>query len=303
MTRGSELGSISRRRRLELGLSQSRIADAVGVSPLQVGRWERGEDIPDPSVVGVLVEVLDLGPETAEIWLASAEAQILSLEIGDDPLAPPLTVVEADPWSTPPERRIAPPVLDREAIIGKRNGRGMSLATTVVPITTGVPDASLERLLKRKVRSDERRLRREMIASHREERVRATAETRLRLAEEAMAAVAANRTPLPAPPETRQPTPVPAGAANTGVVFPVPDTKRGSERVTYRGVGEVPAGRYRFIYSFRLIGTIAALIVLAGLLWWAIGSLGDGLGAVMDLLRGGEESLQNPEAAGIIRSG
>ena len=95
-----------------------------------------------------------------------------------------------------------------------------------------------------------------------------------------------------------RPVAAPAGAANTGAVFPVPDTKRGSERVTYQGVGEVPANRERFLYTLRIVGTAAALVAGAGLLWWAFGSLGDGLGAVFDLLRGGEES---PDAIGTLR--
>ena len=123
MTRGSELGRMARSRRLELGVSQSRIADSLGVSTLQVGRWERGEDVPDPSLIRALADALDLGPDTAAAWLAGADTQILSVEIVDDPLAPPLTVVESgvdsDPWSTPPEKRISPPRLDRPALVGK----------------------------------------------------------------------------------------------------------------------------------------------------------------------------------------
>jgi len=304
MARGSELGRAARLRRLELGVSQSRVADALGVSPLQVGRWERGEEVPDPSRIRALADALDLGPDIADAWLASANAQILSVEIVDDPLVPPLTVVEngldPDPWSAPPGRRISPPKLDRAALIGRRNGNGKVSATAVLPITANVPDASLERLLKRQARSDERRLRREMIAARREERAQTTAETRLRLAEEA---VAARRAPLPTPPPNRQPAPAPAGSANTGSVFPVPDAKRGSERVTYRGLGEVPAGHDRFTYNARLLGTLLVLVVLTGLLWWAVGSLGDGLGAVLDLFRGGGESMQAPGVAGLILGG
>jgi len=308
MARGSELGRAARLRRLELGVSQSRVANALGVSPLQVGRWERGDEVPDPTRARALAEALDVGPDIADAWLASANAELLSVEIVDDPLVPSLTVVEngldSDPSSAPPERRISPPRLDRAALIGRRNGNGNpngnGSVVAVPPITANVPETSLERVLKRQARSDERRLCREMIAARREERTRTTAETRLRLAEEA---VAARRAPLPTPPPGRQPAPAPAGSANTGSVFPVPDAKRGSERVTYQGLGEVPAGHDRFTYNARLIGTILVLVVLTGMLWWAVGSLGDGLGAVLDLFRGGGESMQAPGVAGLILGG
>jgi len=318
MTRRSELGRTTRRRRLELGVSQSRIADAIGVSPLQVGRWERGEDLPEPTQMRALAEALELEPDAAETWLAVAESHVLSVEIVGDPLVPPLMVVEdgleADPWSTPPEQRVSPPRLDRQALIGTRKGSSRSNgnekirrtngsgSTGVVPITANAPNAALERLLRRQARRDERRLRRQMIAARREELARTTAESRMRRAEEAESA---RRAPLPAGPKfvARRSAPAPAGAANTGVVFPVPDTRRGSERVTYEGIGEAPESRDRLTYVVRLLGTITALVILGGLLWWAVGSLGDGLGAVMDLLRGGGDSLPAPDTAGLVLRG
>ncbi len=305
MARGSELGRTLRRRRLELGMSQSGVADAIGVSPLQVGRWERGDGAPDPSQARSLAETLDAGPETAELWLAAAEAQVLSIEIVNEPLAPPVAAgpdLSSDPWSTPPEKRISPPHLDRAALIGRRNGNGGGKvsATAVVPITTGTPDASIERLLRRRARSDERRLRRQMLASHRVEQMQAIAETRLQQVE---ASAAARKGLLPMPPSARMQAPPPAGAANTGVVFPVPDTKKGSERVTYQGVGETSPRQDRLTYLFRVIATVVVLVVLAWLLWWAMGSLGDGLRSVLNLFRGGEESLRVPEVAGLILSG
>ena len=46
-----------------------------------------------------------------------------------------------------------------------------------------------------------------------------------------------------------------------------------------------------------MVGTVVALVAGAALLWWAFGSLADGLGAVFDLFRGGEES---PGAIGAV---
>jgi hypothetical protein len=256
--------------------------------------------------VRALADALELGPDTVQTWLAAAEAQVLSIEIVSEPLAPPLVIMESDdegdPWSTPPEKRIVPPRLDRAALIGKGNGRGGgSVSTTaVVPVTTPAPDAAIERLLRRQARDDERRVRREMLASHRVERAQVAAATRH---PQPQVSPAARRGPLWMPRQADRSAPPPAGAANTGSVFPVPDTKKGSERVTYEGVGETAAQRDRLTYLFRVIGTIVALVILAGLLWWAMGSLGAGLRAILDLLKGGEESLRAPEVAGLILSG
>lgn len=295
MTRGSELGRWARRRRLELGMSQSRIAEIVGVSPPQVGRWERGEDVPNPSQMRALATALDMGLDTAEALFDEVGARTLRVEIVAEPLAPPEEPRDdglvGDPWSAPPEKRIPAPRLNRAALIGRRTDPVGAAGSTVavIPITPATPDPSIERLLKRQARSDERRLRRELTASNREEVVKTTAETRIQTAA---------RTQSGARPV--RPVPAPAGAANTGSVFPVPDTKRGSERVTYHGVGEVPANRERFLYTLRVVGTIAALVIGAGLLWWAFGSLNEGLGAVFDLFRGGEES---PDAIGMFGLG
>jgi transcriptional regulator with XRE-family HTH domain len=280
------LGRSARRRRLELGVSQSRIAAMVGVSPVQVGKWERGEDAPTPAQMRALATALDMGPGAAESWLDEVGARTLKVEIVAEPLAPPEQPIGdglvGDPWSAPPEKRISAPRLDRAALMGRRNlaataegpGNGSGSTVDVIPITPVIPDPAMERLLKRQARHDGRRLRRKLTASHRGEAVKTTAGSRIQKVT-----------------RPERPVPAPAGAANTGSVFPVPDTKRGSERVTYQGVGKVPAERERLLYALRVVGTVAALVAGVGLLWWAFGSLGDGLGAVLDLFRGGEESL------------
>jgi hypothetical protein len=51
----------------------------------------------------------------------------------------------------------------------------------------------------------------------------------------------------------------------------------------------------------RVLLTLAVLVLLAGLLWWAVGSLGDGFGAIFDLLRGEPEgSPGGPQALPLI---
>lgn len=295
MARGSELSHGIRRRRTALGMSQSRVGAALGVSPLQVGRWERGEDVPDPSQVKGLASVLGADDATREAWIDEAERSVLPVRIVRAaptrvPTVAPAPPPDGDPWSTPPEHRVAPPRLDRAALIGRRAAGGTTANGTNGNGSggdVGTGAGSGERSLRRAARRDERRVRRELTLAHRERRAVAAVAAHRRIVEEA----AARTGPLPMPARA----PAPAGSANTGAVFPVPDTKRGSERVTYEGLGEVPPQRERLLYVLRLVGTVAALVVLAGLLWWAVGSLGDGLGAVVDLLRGGGGSDAPPE--------
>ena len=233
MANGSDWGRAARRRRLDMGLSRNRVAVTVGVPVSLVGRWERGEEKPDPDHSAALARLLGMettgpgtGPERA------SPPPVVSVEIlaGGLP-APPSGMtpserrgLDADPWSTPPERMVPPPRLDRGALVVGRSGRNGAAVTSQVK----APDAS---------------------------------------------------------PRRRQ-APPPGGAANTGTVFPVPDSRTGSERVTYRGEGRVSAGRERFTYRIRFTATIAALVALGLLLWWALGSLDDGFGAVLDLIRG-----------------
>jgi hypothetical protein len=59
----------------------------------------------------------------------------------------------------------------------------------------------------------------------------------------------------------------------------------------------------RLTYPLRIAGTIAALLVLAGALWWAVSSLGNGLSEALDLLRGGDEPMSLTGAIGLLPPG
>jgi transcriptional regulator with XRE-family HTH domain len=285
MSSRSALGSGLRRRRLDLRVGEKAIADTLGVSTLQIGRWERGEEIPAFDHMQRLVDVLDPDPETARVWLTEARP-VRPIEMvpeggGRRPAVAVRGPGGGDPWSTPPERRIAAPRLDREALVvrpARKAEHDTGEAPALVLLQTGVTP-SIDRLLKRQARRDERRFRRQLSASERAVRAESAAAARLQ---------AARREETAAPPAPAAPAldPAPAGAANTGVVFPVPDTRTGSERVTYQGIGDAPAPSDRMIYAVRKAATASVLAVLAGLLWWAFAALGDGVGAVFDLLRG-----------------
>jgi len=44
--------------REKLGLSQAKFANAVNVSPQAVGKWERGESLPDIFMLGAIAQVI-----------------------------------------------------------------------------------------------------------------------------------------------------------------------------------------------------------------------------------------------------
>jgi hypothetical protein len=130
-----------------------------------------------------------------------------------------------------------------------------------------------------------------------------TAERRRIRAEEAEAArrqverearqVRTGPLPMAVPGQLAAQVAAPAGAANTGSVFPVPDTRKRSEMVTYHSVEGGTGTDERLTYATRVLMTIAVLVGLAGLLWWAVGAFGDGIGSVLDLFRS-EETEPDP---------
>jgi transcriptional regulator with XRE-family HTH domain len=275
MADGSGFGREVRGRRLELGMSQSRVAEAVGVPIVQIGRWERGEDVPDPARASALAQALDVDPDRAGTWLLSANpADTGSVDITDKN--------RFSGHSAPPPT-------------------GSASSAAVVPVIAESPNSSVERALRRRARRDERRLRRELTVDRRQVREQVAAEERRRTSAEG-AAIRSGTLPMPPGPR-RRPAPAPAGTANTGSVFPVPDTKTGSERVTYQGLSRMSDRQSRLTYPLRIAGTIAALLVLAGALWWAVSSLGNGLSEALDLLRGGDEPMSLTGAIGLLPPG
>lgn len=73
--------------RKELGLSQEQLAEALGVSRNTIGRWERGEYIPNADKV------------------AELERMLVQLE------APAVSADTPEPEDTPPKEAEAPPVV------------------------------------------------------------------------------------------------------------------------------------------------------------------------------------------------
>ena len=67
-----EMGRDLRTRRRARGMTQARLAGMVGVRPLVLGRWERGERVPTRAQVHRLAEILDVDPAVAAAWTETA---------------------------------------------------------------------------------------------------------------------------------------------------------------------------------------------------------------------------------------
>lgn len=53
-------GALIRRLRLELGITQQKLADKLGVTDKAVSKWERGIGCPDPSILPLLADILNV---------------------------------------------------------------------------------------------------------------------------------------------------------------------------------------------------------------------------------------------------
>ena len=78
-----------RARRLELGISAVRVADSLGVRLSEVGRWERGDALPDPMRWRLLAQMLHLDEEVP-LWVEPrqtdpGEVDVVIDLIGADP--------------------------------------------------------------------------------------------------------------------------------------------------------------------------------------------------------------------------
>jgi transcriptional regulator with XRE-family HTH domain len=66
---GEELRACRRAR----GIPRAALAQALATRPVIIGRWERGEAVPNPDQARALAALLDLPAEAAADWLSAAE--------------------------------------------------------------------------------------------------------------------------------------------------------------------------------------------------------------------------------------
>src|SRR3972149_1994306 len=79
-----------RARRLELGISAVRVADSLGVRLTEVGRWERGEALPDPMRWRLLARMLHIDEEVP-LWIAPRQSEPDEVDVVID-------LIGADPF-------------------------------------------------------------------------------------------------------------------------------------------------------------------------------------------------------------
>jgi len=103
----AEMGGDLRARRRARGMTQARLAGMVGVRPLVLGRWERGEAVPTRDQIRLLAETLDVDPAVAVAWAETA---------GRADRTEPSTAVRivqalggSDPWGDLPSPIVATP--------------------------------------------------------------------------------------------------------------------------------------------------------------------------------------------------
>jgi len=136
-----DFGVLVRRRREELGLSPSRVAELVGRAPGTVRAWEKGQAVPgDAGVLRSLAAVLALDEDVlfglagvhpaAERPAPTVEEALASLAAGDEP--PPDTSGEPapEPVSLPTTRGSSVP-----AAMGERAVRAATAASAALGVT------------------------------------------------------------------------------------------------------------------------------------------------------------------------
>lgn len=154
-----DFGVLVRRRREELGLSPSRVAELVGRAPGTVRSWEKGQAVPgDAGVLRSLAAVLALDEDvlfglagvhpTAERPAPTVEEALASLAAGDEP-PPDASAPPPDPASVPTLR----PGSSAPAGVGERAAKAATAASTALGVTgrrvrelTAVAAASARRL-------------------------------------------------------------------------------------------------------------------------------------------------------------
>ena len=100
---GAELARTLRERRRALGLTRTRLADRSGIPAVDLGKWERGEDVPNPDQIGLLADAVGLDDEETQAWLDA----VITVDITDPEIAVEL-VEGTGPPANPFSQRLRP---------------------------------------------------------------------------------------------------------------------------------------------------------------------------------------------------
>ncbi len=99
----TELARTLRERRRALGLTRTRLADRSGIPAVDLGRWERGEAVPNPDQIGLLADAVGLDDEETQAWLDAA----ITVDLTDPEIAVEL-IEPSGPPANPFSQRLTP---------------------------------------------------------------------------------------------------------------------------------------------------------------------------------------------------
>ncbi len=100
---GTELARTLRERRRALGLTRTRLADRSGIPAGDLGKWERGEAVPNSDQIGLLADAVGLDDEETQAWLDA----VITVDVTDPEIAVEL-VEPAGPRANPFSQRLTP---------------------------------------------------------------------------------------------------------------------------------------------------------------------------------------------------
>jgi len=280
-----EFGRSLRERRRAAGLSQARLATAVGVSAESVGSWERAELLPDLDELRAVASALGLAAPALDDWVAEVRTA------SAPPAAPPVSVVPvdlpADPFAPTGNGRGTPNGNGTARTAANGNGRGAadgnggakSNGNGGAPLRSAAWGALPSPV---NGRSSNGRSNGRSNGAAPKDRSSAPSRRRAAAARSQPAPKPAPRRRTPRPPRVDTSPPVPT-------VFPTPGPAVAAdpEWWVYSTATLQPWDTATRVYYFgRRLRTLVVLISLALLLLWAFGELGEGLGAILDLMRG-----------------
>lgn len=119
---GPGVGDALRLQRLRRGMTVARLADTIGVRPSDVGRWERGDEIPPPVRLRAIARALEVDQGIMLTWIAAAAAaggeqptgNAVDVVIDLAPADPFITIMErAAPVAATPRQVPVPPARPR----------------------------------------------------------------------------------------------------------------------------------------------------------------------------------------------
>ncbi|MEE9205748.1 MAG: helix-turn-helix domain-containing protein [Acidimicrobiia bacterium] len=133
----TELARTLRERRRALGLTRTRLADRSGIPAVDLGRWERGEAVPNPDQIALLADAVGLDDEETQAWLDAA----ITVDLTDPEIAVEL-IEPSGPRANPFSQRLTPLQVDASRLERMRARVGEFGRNVPSPI------AAVERLAK-----------------------------------------------------------------------------------------------------------------------------------------------------------